>query len=76
MLCLENYVENFLFVLQQLDTLLRILSASLTTHQVCEKHANVAHPFVRNNLSTEVREKAFGHLSKQTEVRESKTKRT
>jgi hypothetical protein len=75
MLRLENYVENFLFVLQ-LNTLLHSLSARLTTHQVCEKQENVAYPFVRSNLSTEVREKAFGHLSKQTEVRESKTKRT
>jgi hypothetical protein len=69
MLCLENYVENFLFVLQQTGTLLSSLSASLTTYQACEKHVNVAHPFVRSNLSTEVREKAFGHLSKQTKVR-------
>jgi hypothetical protein len=75
MLCLENYVENFLFVLPQPDALLSSLSASLTTHKVCEKHANVAHPFLRSNLSTEVREKAFGHLSKQTKVRESNTKR-
>jgi len=76
MLCLENYVENFLFVLQQLNTLLHNLSASLTTNQVCEKQENVAYPFVRSNLSTEVRVKAFGHLSKQTEVSESKTNRT
>jgi hypothetical protein len=32
--CLENYVQGFLFVLQQLNTLLRSLSASLSKEEV------------------------------------------